>query len=341
MVFFPRFFYPKASGLLIIFKKNYVANDTANMEKMKRFFFRKKYRSLSIIVNFYNMQREAKRTLFSLSEEYQKNVASSDYEVIVIDNGSTKPLDPAMVSQYGDNFRYVFFDAKSPSPCAALNYGVSLAKYENVMLCIDGARMFSPSILQHTLQMFSLHKNPFVYTVGMHLGAKPQNFLVEDGYNQLDEDKLLKTVDWKKNGYKLFEISSLALSAKQGIFSCLAESNCFAVRKKEYLRIGGFDERFISKGGGIVNLDIFARIISDDGFKRIMLLGESTFHQFHGGVATNVTMDKHPLEEMMKEYEQIKGKNFKFVFKMPDLYYGSYAPEYHEKFLSIPKKNDL
>jgi hypothetical protein len=187
--------------------------------------------------------------------------------------------------------------------------------------------------------MLSLHGHPFVYTVGMHLGHKPQNLLIESGYNQDVEDQLLATVDWNTNGYELFKISCMALSARQGFFSCLAESNCFALRKKDYLELGGFDERFVSKGGGIANLDIFARIFSEEKFKRIMLLGESTFHQFHGGVATNVKMDDHPLEEMMAEYKQIKGKDFKFIFKMPDLYYGSYTAEYHERFLSIPNEN--
>jgi len=311
------------------------------MKIIRQYLSNKAYQSpkISIIVNFYNMQREAKRTLFSLSTEYQCNVTSDMYEVIAIDNGSTKPLDPLEVAKFGKNFRYIHFDAQTPSPCEALNHGVSIAKYDNVMLCIDGARILSPSILEYALQMFSLHKHPFVYTTGMHIGYKPQNFLLEEGYNQSIEDQLIDEVDWKKNGYELFKISSLALSAKQGMFSCLAESNCFAIRKDDYIRIGGFDERFVSRGGGIANLDIFARIISDDKFKRIMLLGESTFHQFHGGVATNVLMDDHPLNEMMEEYKQIKGEEFKFIFRMPDIYYGSYTAEYHEQYLSIPKDN--
>ena len=48
---------------------------------------------LSVIVICYNMQRELPRTLFTLSCDYQKNIDLSDYEIIVIDNGSkNKPL---------------------------------------------------------------------------------------------------------------------------------------------------------------------------------------------------------------------------------------------------------
>ena len=63
---------------------------------------------LSIIVIFHNMRREARRTLYSLNTIYQTNVKSSDYEVIAIDNGSTKPLNSDEICSYGPNFRYHF-----------------------------------------------------------------------------------------------------------------------------------------------------------------------------------------------------------------------------------------
>ncbi|NDD63778.1 MAG: hypothetical protein EBZ36_07345, partial [Acidobacteria bacterium] len=37
------------------------------------------------------MAREAPRTILSALPPYQKNVTASDYEVIVVDNGSTEP----------------------------------------------------------------------------------------------------------------------------------------------------------------------------------------------------------------------------------------------------------
>lgn len=48
---------------------------------------------ISIVVVFYNMRREARRTLYSMSAEYQKDVGETDYEVIAIDNNSEYPLD--------------------------------------------------------------------------------------------------------------------------------------------------------------------------------------------------------------------------------------------------------
>ena len=43
---------------------------------------------LSVIVVFYNMRREAARTLHSLSRSYQRGIDELAYEVIVVENGS-------------------------------------------------------------------------------------------------------------------------------------------------------------------------------------------------------------------------------------------------------------
>jgi hypothetical protein len=184
--------------------------------------------------------------------------------------------------------------------------------------------------LKYTLLAFRLHESPFIYTLGMHLGAKLQNYSILEGYNQQIEDELLSTVDWKDNGYELFKISTLAASSKNGYFSPIAESNCFSMRKDNFLEIGGFDERFTSVGGGLVNLDIFNKAHEIPRLAPIMLLGEATFHQIHGGVATNVPMEQHPIIEMNKEYFDIRGKIFKSIARVPD-YYGYLSKEYHEK----------
>jgi len=47
---------------------------------------------LSVVVIFYNMRREAARTLFSLSTQCQQNLTADDYEVIAIDNPGAVPF---------------------------------------------------------------------------------------------------------------------------------------------------------------------------------------------------------------------------------------------------------
>ena len=58
---------------------------------------------LSIIVIFFDMRREASRTLYSLSDIYQRGISASDYEVIAIDNASSRPLTPSEVLGFGSN----------------------------------------------------------------------------------------------------------------------------------------------------------------------------------------------------------------------------------------------
>ncbi len=45
-------------------------------------------KELSVVVVFYNMRREAQRSLHALSRAYQQSIDGLDYEVIVIENGS-------------------------------------------------------------------------------------------------------------------------------------------------------------------------------------------------------------------------------------------------------------
>jgi glycosyltransferase involved in cell wall biosynthesis len=264
---------------------------------------------LSVIVIFHNMRREATRTLFSLSPTYQ-GVRAEDYEVIAIDNGSDEPLNADQVHAVAPNFRYVSHTTTSVSPVDAVNRGVDLARSENIAINIDGARILSPGILRYSLMAFRAFASPFVCTLGWHLGDEAQNFSVEKGYCQTVEDRLLASVDWQTNGYALFSMSTLALSSKDGWFSPIMESNCFAIGKKAFLRLGGFSNGFQAAGGGLVNLDFFSSACEASYLEPVVLLGEGTFHQFHGGVATNVPMAEHPWPTFLEEYVRVRGKPY-------------------------------
>ena len=262
---------------------------------------------LSVIVVFHNMRREAKRTLFSLTARYQRGIAAEDYEVIAIDNASTAPLDREEVEACGDQFRYVHHQTSSVSPVGAVNLGVDLARGDQVMVCIDGARILSPRILSCTATAFRAFTSPFVCTLGLHLGQEVQNLSMTKGYGQGSEDALLDSVDWHANGYALFTVSALAMSSRGGWFSSITESNCFALAREEFYRIGGFHAGFQSPGGGLVNLDFFRLACQAPELTPVMLLGEGTFHQFHGGVATNVPVGAHPFPQFAEEYVRIRG----------------------------------
>jgi hypothetical protein len=58
-----------------------------------------------------------------------------------------------------------------------------------------------------------------------------------------------------------------------------------------------------------VNLDFHRRACAAAA-PVVHLLGEGTFHQFHGGVATNVPAARHPFAGFHEEYVRLRGEPF-------------------------------
>lgn len=296
-------------------------------------FFSKRVK-LSIIVIFFDMQREAQRTLFSLSKKYQRDI-DFKYEIIALDNGSKSPLDKKKVESIDQAIRYKYVASNSVSPCKAINNAVKDAKGEYVMCCIDGARILSPNILSKTMQAINSVTSPFIYTLAFHLGPKPQKESIKEGYTKKVEDILLDSIDWKKNGYELFNISTIAPSSKKGYFSEISETNCFTVKKPDYFRLGGYNEAFVSAGGGLSNMELFQRFTTSDTMTPIVLLGEATFHQVHGGAITNQIDDREKkLQIAFDEFYKIKKE--KYIHKSYKITaYGSVDKLYHTGLLNF------
>lgn len=263
---------------------------------------------LSIVVAFHDMGREAPRTLDTLDPGYQRGVAADAYEVIAVDVGSEPPLDEALVRSHGPTFRLVR-SPRARSPAAAINAAVRTSRAEAVMVCVDGARMLTPGIVRFALAALLGFPGRLVITMAFHLGPKLQHEAMLEGYDQAAEDRLLATVDWRRDGYELFRIGCPARSSLAGWLGPIGESNCLALDRAAWERLGGYDERFMSPGGGLVNPDFLKRACDDLGAP-VMVLGEATFHQFHGGVATNTPRARRPVQPMAAEYLALRGAAF-------------------------------
>lgn len=264
---------------------------------------------LSIIVIFHNMQREAKRTLPSLLPPYQTgDAAHAAYEVIAIDNGSSAPLPQDWIDSLGPQIRYHFHETASVSPVPAVNLGLARAQGQLAAVIVDGARLASPGLVHWTLKAAALEPDPMVGTLSWHLGPDVQNNSMLEGYDQAAEDALLDTISWPDAPERLFEISTLAQSSGKGYLGGMPpELSYFAMRRDRIEALGGFEPRFQSPGGGLVNHDFRDRALALPGITALLLLGEGVFHQFHGGVATNTPPPKHPMPLFQAEYKEIRG----------------------------------
>lgn len=283
---------------------------------------------ISVVIVVYNMQRAAPRTLQSLTAAYQ-GLSPDTYEVIVVENGSNQPLSRQQVESFGPNFRYFTVQDASPSPVGALNFGVKQSRGQMIALMLDGARILTPGVLKYALRAPQVYNNPVVSTLAWHLGPDIQYKAMKEGYSEQVEDSLLQQIAWPADGYKLFTISALAGSSANGWFLPIAESNCISLLRRAYNEIGGFDERFDAPGGGLANLDFYYRLCEHPSTELIVILGEGSFHQIHGGTATNNADEQTFRENFVRwseQYRIIRGQDFKPSTRKPE-YWGHLPTE--------------
>jgi cephalosporin hydroxylase/glycosyltransferase involved in cell wall biosynthesis len=284
---------------------------------------------LSVVLVLYNMRREAKRTLHSLSRAYQQGVDELRYEVIVVENGSdeARRVGHDAVRSFGDNFHYLDLgDEATASPANALNRGVGRATGEVVAFMIDGAHIVTPGVLRYAMLGLETYRPAIVAVQQWFVGPGQQGEAMLRGYDHSYEDQLFAEIEWPVDGYRLFEIGHFV--GGRDWFDGLFESNCFFVPRGLLEQVGAVDESFSMPGGGYANLDFYERIGSSPGVNIVKILGEASFHQLHGGTTTNepdaVTRGER-LIAYRRHYQEMRGRGFRGPRK-PIYYIGSMTP---------------
>ncbi len=276
---------------------------------------------LSIVVVVYKMRRQAMNTLRSLTTAYQHGTVSENYEVIVVENNSDQNLDAKEVEALGRQFHYVLRQEHRPTPVYAANEGMAAAKGKYIALMVDGARMLSPGVIKNALAAIRAYPNAIVATPGFHIGEQDQRYSIDAGHDEVTEQAMLDGIDWFENGYRLFDISLFSLANDKGYFHPLLESNCIIFNRATYEAVGGLHEGFQNPGGGCVNLDFYRQLALQPQTPLVILAGEGSFHQYHGGVTT---MQHEELESMLQghhdELKNIRGEYYKAVRKEPIIF---------------------
>lgn len=278
---------------------------------------------LSIILIAYDMQRAAPRAVQSLLADYQRDIQSQDYEILVVENGSPCPLNGSAIEAMASNVRYFYLEDAPPSPAYAINFAADQARGDVLAIMVDGAHMLSPGVLSWGLKPFACYPNPIVVTLPFFLGHGPQMETVLEGYDEVAEDALLADINWPTDGYRLFEISTPYRIEPGGVrprllwFVRQFESNCLFMRKSSFLHVGGADERFDIPGGGILLPDLYRQLGYLPDATLVQLFGEASFHQVHGGTSTNVSREeqKEKWASYLHQYEQVRGEPYKVCQK--------------------------
>ncbi|MFO1347097.1 MAG: glycosyltransferase family A protein [Pseudomonadales bacterium] len=267
---------------------------------------------LSIVVMVYKMPEQAKKTLYSLSAAYQRGVTENDYEVIVMENPSSRILGKEAAEKWGGNFHYQAYPETLPTPVNAMNFGAAHARGRMIAVMIDGARMVSPGIVNYILAAERLHRDVVVAVPGYHLGNKVQQEAMLEGYDEAYEQTLLDKVQWPQDGYRLFEICCLSGTSAGGYLKPLGESNVLAMPRHIWEKLGGYDVGFTETGGGQCNLDLHKRAAELPETVLVTLIGEGSFHQFHGGITTGTQGEVRlkAMQDHFNQYAALRGQAY-------------------------------
>ena len=243
--------------------------------------------ALSVVVVIHRMPHQAERTLRSLA--LQDGVAPGEVEVIAVENASDTVLGEARARAALPGLRYLLREEPRPSPVPAVNHAGTLARGRAIAVAVDGARLLSPGVLRLTLAALRAWPEAAVAVPGYHLGPGPQQEWVGKGHDEAADSALLEGIGWPADGYRLFEVAAWGRSSRRGFLGPLSESNFLAMGREKWRALGGMDPRYDSLGGGKANVDLYKRLLELPGTPLVLLHGEGTFHQVHGGISTNTT----------------------------------------------------
>jgi glycosyltransferase involved in cell wall biosynthesis len=172
---------------------------------------------ISVVIPTYNRPKYLLNCLASLM--MQK--VSIDWEVLVIDDGSDKNIEP-LLNSLPEHGRIRYFWQENAGPASARNRGVELAKFPYVAFLDDDC-----CVDENWLQVLSENCEK-----GVLLGGRIENGCRENDYSKASQ--LLVSFL-----YEFFE----------GTNHYFFTSNNFLVDKESFLSVKGFDECFNTSAG--------------------------------------------------------------------------------------------
>lgn len=236
-------------------------------------------------------------TLMSLGTDYQRQITAQEYEVVVVENASHRNLEPQAVAELPGNFHYFLREETGVSPVAAVNFAFQQCRGNNIGLILDGARLLTPNTLQQALTAFRYNHHALVMVPAYHIGHQEQELHATEDYNEESEQAFLQSLAWQEDGYRLFDHCCPSPGNRQGYLTPFMECCALFAHADHFKRINYADTRFDLKGGGSMNLHMFRSLGMDINIEPVVLVGEGSFHQIHGGVTTSADAQRGALIE--------------------------------------------
>jgi hypothetical protein len=280
------------------------------------------------VVVYSNTPEPFSRTLYSLSPAFQRDVDAAQYEVIVLDNGSSEPPDISEAVSLGLNVEVLRINDANVSPARAINTGLNASIGRHVGVMIDGARLASAGLLKTVLLALRLADRCVVGSRGRYLDfhgfKRHREGMLEgrlegtlagtlEGCGPFDQTELLDSVQWKSHPDRLFDISVFDESSGRSWSDPIAESGGIFMSRQLWRELDGYCSQFQAPDGGYVNLDTWRRACLLPDVLAVVLLGEATFLQWHEGRVTDGA--QQALDRRHDEYQRIRGE----AYRLPDV----------------------
>ncbi len=175
---------------------------------------------LSVVIPTYNRKDLLKECLDSLLDQtYPKE----DYEIVVVDDGSTDGTEDMLRQMSGEHGNLRYFRQENGGPAAARNFGVSNSSGGLLVFINDDGRA-PREFLENMADC--LNNNPGISScVGNSVPVyKNRLFNLLDGHfrNRYKDDRLLSGLSFGRR----------------------FDSNCLGMRRTAFEKAGGFDKRF-------------------------------------------------------------------------------------------------
>ena len=165
--------------------------------------------------------------------------------------------------------------------------GIGEARADLVGLIIDGARMVSPGLLATALLASRLADRPVITAPAWHLGPTTHMRAAEADTRPARRTTSAPAMRLGQQRLRAVRPGDVGRPSWRCWFGATSESSSLFLRAETWRALDGLDERFDLPGGGLVNHDLYERACGLPGSRLVVMLGEGTFHQIHGGAATS------------------------------------------------------